>query len=373
MLETNNNKVAKGNYSLKAIVFTQYRDTAQHIVDILNSNGIKASRFVGQAKKEGDVGMKQEEQAQVLESFRRGEFSVLVATSIAEEGLDIPEVDLVIFYEPIPSEIRYIQRRGRTGRRTSGSVIILAAKDTIDERYLNASKRRIEKMNQTLRTVNSILKPIERTTTSFISDPMTAEDISFIEANRTILETRIEKKIVQTQAQKSDTITTSPSSMAAEKLGPHRVPLLDIDQFYTTQFVRDVNNAARKIYSLLTKKGRSGEDVDIIRESLGLDNTTLIEALNKLEKLKRIQWLDDTMIVLSDNLKIVHGEIHDIYIEKILSGITLVMIDGKWHARLSHYDYEGPRHLLKKGTEFKAVSELYHDGKTFCVRIKQVV
>ena len=65
--------------------------------------------------------------------------------------------------------------------------------------------------------------------------------------------------------------------------------------------------------------------------------------------------------MLSDNLKIVHGEIHDICIEKILSGTTLVMIDGKWHTRLSHYDYEGPRHLLKKGTEFKAVSELYRE------------
>src|ERR671918_242795 len=108
-----NNIATKGNYFVKAIVFTQYRDTAQHIVDILNNNGIKASRFVGQTKKQGDVGMKQEEQGQVLESFRKGEFSVLVATSIAEEGLDIPEVDLVIFYEPIPSEIRYIQRRGR--------------------------------------------------------------------------------------------------------------------------------------------------------------------------------------------------------------------------------------------------------------------
>jgi Fanconi anemia group M protein len=149
--------------------------------------------------------------------------------------------------------------------------------------------------------------------------------------------------------------------------------LLDSDQFYTTQFIRDVNNAARKIHSLLTKKGRSGEDVDIIRESLGLDNATLIEALNKLEKLKRIQWLDDATIILSENLEIMHGEIHDIYIEKILSGTTLVMIDGKWHARLNHYDYEGPRSLLKKGTEFKAVSELYRNGKTFCVRIKQIV
>jgi ERCC4-related helicase len=370
-------KATRGNYSLRAIVFTQYRDTAQHIVDILNRNDITASRFVGQAKKEGDVGMKQEEQVQALNSFRRGEFSVLVATSIAEEGLDIPEVDLVIFYEPIPSEIRYIQRRGRTGRRTSGSVVILAAKDTIDERYLNASKRRIERMNQTLRTVNSILKPIERTTTSFILDPMTAEDISFIDANRTILETRIEKKTVQTQAQRNDITTppplSPPSSLAADKISPRRVPLLDIDQFYTLQFVRDVNNAARKIDSVLTEKGKSGEDVDIIRESLGLDNTILIEALNKLEKLKRIQWLDDATIVLSENLQILPGEVHDIYIEKILSGATLVMIDGKWHARLNHYDYEGPRHLLKKGTEFKAISELYHDGKVFCVRIKQVV
>ena len=93
----------------------------------------------------------------------------------------------------------------------------MAAKDTIDERYLNASKRRIEKMNQTLRTINSILKPVERTTTSFIPDPMTAEDISFIEANRTILETRIEKKIVQTQAQKTNNTTTPalpPTSLA---------------------------------------------------------------------------------------------------------------------------------------------------------------
>jgi hypothetical protein len=49
------------------------------------------------------------------------------------------------------------------------------------------------------------------------------------------------------------------------------------------------------------------------------------------------------------------------------------MIDGKWHARLNHYDYEGPRHLLKKGMEFKAISELYSDGKAFCVRIKQIV
>ena len=304
--------------------------------------------------------MKQEEQAQVLEAFRTGKFSVLVATSIAEEGLDIPEVDLVIFYEPIPSEIRYIQRRGRTGRRSSGSVIILAAKDSIDERHLNASKRRIEKMNQILNTIKSVLKSINRTTSPTpILDLMTNEEISAMEVSRAKLEVKMEKAI---EIQTASTLT---------KEIPKWIPLLD--RGYTKQFVRDVNTAARKIHSLLVKKGHSGEDVDIIRDTLGFDNNILVEALKKLEKLKRIKWLDDVTITLSDNLRYIPGEVHDIYVENTLSGITLVTIDGKWHARLNHYDYEGPRHLLKKGTEFKAVSELYHDGKTFCVRIKQIV
>jgi Fanconi anemia group M protein len=348
------------NDTMGAIIFTQYRDTARHIVDILNSNNITASRFVGQAKKEGDIGMKQEEQAQMLEAFRRGEFSVLVATSIAEEGLDIPEVDLVIFYEPIPSEIRYIQRRGRTGRRSSGSVIILAAKDTIDERHLNASKRRIEKMNQTLSTIESVLKSTNRII-SFtpISDLMTSEEIAAMEVDRSKFEVNTVKAI---EMQTTSTLT---------KGVPKYISLLE--KGYTRQFVRDVNNATRKIHSLLVKKGRFGEDVDIIRDTLGFDNNILVEALKKLEKLKRIKWLDDVTIALSDSLKHLPGEVHDIYIENILSGITLVMIDGKWHARLNHYDYEGPRHLLKKGAEFKAISELYHDEKAFCVRIKQIV
>jgi Fanconi anemia group M protein len=133
----------------RVLVFTQYRDTAQHIVELLNKSKIKASRFVGQSEKQGDPGMKQEEQNSILEYFKGGDFNVLVATSIAEEGLDIPEVDLVAFYEPVPTEIRHIQRRGRTGRKNIGSVIILAAKDTIDQRYLTLVKK-IHKMKPVL-------------------------------------------------------------------------------------------------------------------------------------------------------------------------------------------------------------------------------
>src|ERR671922_1328885 len=189
--EANYNK--NNNQKSKILIFTQYRDTAKHIVEILSRNKISCSRFVGQANRLGDDGMTQEKQAEVLESFREGDFQVLVATSIAEEGLDIPEVDLVVFYEPIPSEIRYIQRRGRTGRNSPGMVILLAMKDSIDERYLYASKRRIEKMKQLLSNVSTAIRPTQRTSAE--PNPMTPDEVSSFEFMRTLFDERVDKML----------------------------------------------------------------------------------------------------------------------------------------------------------------------------------
>ena len=72
-------------------------------------------------------------------SFREGAFQILVSSSIGEEGLHVPDVDLVVFYEAVPSEIRYIQRRGRTGRTAEGRVVILLAEGTVDESYYYSS------------------------------------------------------------------------------------------------------------------------------------------------------------------------------------------------------------------------------------------
>jgi len=98
--------------------------------------------------------MTQEQQREVLEKLRGGEANVLIATSIAEEGLDIPEVDHVVFYEPVPSEIRYIQRRGRTGRRVAGKVTILIAEDTVDEAFYWSSISRARKMKRIIGQLN---------------------------------------------------------------------------------------------------------------------------------------------------------------------------------------------------------------------------
>ncbi|MBI4257852.1 MAG: DEAD/DEAH box helicase family protein, partial [Thaumarchaeota archaeon] len=148
----------KSNPKSRLLIFTQYRDTATHLVEELNkSEGVRAERFVGQASKVHDKGLTQDQQASLIEDLKKGYINTLCATSIAEEGLDIPEVDLVVFYEPIPSEIRYIQRRGRTGRRAAGKVIILAAEETNDIAYLYASQRRTEKMKSITGTLNQRL------------------------------------------------------------------------------------------------------------------------------------------------------------------------------------------------------------------------
>ena len=140
----------KDEKSSKIIVFTQYRDTLEMIHQKLEKEGIKSAKFFGQAAKDGEKGLTQKEQKAIIKSFRMGEYDVLLSTSVAEEGIDIPAVDLVILYEPVPSEVRMIQRRGRTGRKRTGRVKVLITNGTRDEAYYWASVRKEEHMKYQL-------------------------------------------------------------------------------------------------------------------------------------------------------------------------------------------------------------------------------
>jgi len=142
---------------IKIIVFNQYRENAVDIRNKLNGiPGVRAEIFVGQEKKRG-TGLSQKEQRIMLDKFREGIFNVIVATSIGEEGLDIPKVDIVIFYEPVPSAIRSIQRRGRTGRQKKGRVIILMSENTRDEAYRWAESRKEKNMYKNITTIKKKL------------------------------------------------------------------------------------------------------------------------------------------------------------------------------------------------------------------------
>ncbi|MBY9020860.1 MAG: DEAD/DEAH box helicase family protein, partial [Candidatus Lokiarchaeota archaeon] len=108
----------KNNPKSRVLVFVKLRDSVKNIAMKLNSNEhsvIKSTRFVGQStKSQDDKGLSQKQQLEILEQFKQGHYNVLVSTNVGEEGLDIAECDLVVFYDVVASEIRFIQRKGRT-------------------------------------------------------------------------------------------------------------------------------------------------------------------------------------------------------------------------------------------------------------------
>ncbi|WP_229389279.1 DEAD/DEAH box helicase [Methanosarcina sp. DH2] len=159
------------NPDSRVIVFTNYRDTAEIVANALSdAPGIVPTRFVGQGSRHKDKGLTQKQQAEILDKFRAGEYNVLVATSVAEEGLDIPSTDMVLFYEPIPSEIRSIQRKGRTGRQQKGRVIVLVTKGTRDEAYYWSSKSKEKRMLNSMHGLEAILTPKAPKKSSELSD-----------------------------------------------------------------------------------------------------------------------------------------------------------------------------------------------------------
>ncbi|ELZ38690.1 DEAD/DEAH box helicase [Halorubrum tebenquichense] len=146
----------------RAILFTESRDTAEALVEFLSAS-FDVRKFVGQGDKDGSDGMSQKQQQETLDEFKAGEFEVLVSTSVAEEGLDVPEVDLVCFYEPVPTAIRSIQRKGRTGRQAEGKVVVLMAEDTRDEAFFWISRRREKEMASQLAELKEATDDIEET------------------------------------------------------------------------------------------------------------------------------------------------------------------------------------------------------------------
>ena len=129
----------------KIIIFTQFREMAEFLKNRLQNefkNHLSIEKFIGQSSKMNDFGFSQKLQSEILQKFRNDEINVLIATSVAEEGIDIPNVDAIIFYEPVPSEIRLIQRRGRTGRYASGRCYILVTEDTVDIPFYIVARRK---------------------------------------------------------------------------------------------------------------------------------------------------------------------------------------------------------------------------------------
>ncbi|MFX1482692.1 MAG: ERCC4 domain-containing protein [Promethearchaeota archaeon] len=159
------------NLDSRILIFTRFRDTAVEVTETLEQlEEVRASRFVGQSSRGSDKGFSQKKQVEILDGFRNNEFNVLVATQVGEEGLDIPECNLVVFYDCVPSVVPYIQRRGRTGRRSPGRVVIFVAKGTHDEFYHWSVRSKLKKMPSALKEAEKDEDEEQTSLDDFVSD-----------------------------------------------------------------------------------------------------------------------------------------------------------------------------------------------------------
>jgi len=316
--------------SSRMLIFTQYRDTVAHLVDKLNAiDGVRVGRFVGQSSREGERGMSQDEQAAAVRALEEGEVNVLVATSIAEEGLDIPAVDHVVFYEPIPSEIRYIQRRGRTGRRAPGSVTILAAEGTMDSAYLYASARKAKRMRWLAGSVNRVLRPVDRMGKPPY-DPMTPRDLAALGEEG--------------------------------QPGIHRVAGAAV---------------RRLLYDRILEAGAAGVSEEELRSfagTAGIDWNELSAALADLIRLKRVKMGGSATYAAASALDGAEGDgLHTVEVKKVYPGFAVVTVDDERTARMDAAEFDGPGWLVKRGSRFLASADVRELAGELHVSVKRIV
>uniref|UniRef100_A0A8C5WIT9 RNA helicase n=1 Tax=Leptobrachium leishanense TaxID=445787 RepID=A0A8C5WIT9_9ANUR len=109
----------------RGIIFTRTRQSTHDLHDWIQGNaglqaiGIKTAPLTGAGQSNQTKPMTQNEQLEVIERFRKGHLNLLLSTSVAEEGMDIPQCNIVVRYGLMTNETSMIQARGRARHEES--------------------------------------------------------------------------------------------------------------------------------------------------------------------------------------------------------------------------------------------------------------
>jgi DNA-binding Lrp family transcriptional regulator len=228
-------------------------------------------------------------------------------------------------------------------------------------------------MKESLTSIKTTFRQLQREAQLQL-DPMTSDELVILEKRKKRFEDHLSESVrleVDQGILSEKDINERLNILSKNR----RMNSLAVEaELLTGKFKRHVDKTARRIYIELQKYGRHGTEVEILSESLDIDNTVMIEAIKKLEKLRRVEWLDEGTVASTNwRYRQPSGKTLELYVEKVVQGKALVMVDGKWHARLNHYDYEGPREFLKKGSKFKVVGELYREDGVLNIKVNQII
>jgi Fanconi anemia group M protein len=314
----------------------------------------------------------------VLKAFREGACNVLVATSIGEEGLDIPECGLVVFYEPAVSGIRYIQRRGRTGRRLPGKVVILLAEGTVDEYYFREGYRRARKMERILRQASEktvrVLRRAER------PQPGTHWPWRREEGEELAIELETEDREHATEPEEQEgeareelaielpPVQSAPTSDVVEGIKPIELEEIEVEGPSSSELY----HCRKQLYMLLLKAGVRGATLGELLKELdeGYSPNVVRRSLARLMRDGLVKKVGDRYITAAalrsrPVAAKPQGRIVTVEVEKVYPGFAVVLVDDRFRARLESSTYNGPRESIKKGRRFKARATITKlDGKT---------
>ncbi|XP_022349010.1 interferon-induced helicase C domain-containing protein 1 [Enhydra lutris kenyoni] len=128
--------------SARGIIFTKTRQSAYALSQWITENkkfaevGVKAHHLIGAGHSSEFKPMTQNEQKEVISKFRTGKINLLIATTVAEEGLDIKECNIVIRYGLVTNEIAMVQARGRARADESTYVLVANSNSGVIEREI---------------------------------------------------------------------------------------------------------------------------------------------------------------------------------------------------------------------------------------------
>ncbi|KAJ4352331.1 Dicer-like protein 1 [Didymosphaeria variabile] len=106
----------------RCIVFVEQRQTARllhHVFTHIGGPHLHGGILVGVSGSIGDFNVSLSKQVRTVSDFRKGELNCIFSTSVAEEGLDIPQCNLVARFDLYKTMIGYVQSRGRARHQNS--------------------------------------------------------------------------------------------------------------------------------------------------------------------------------------------------------------------------------------------------------------
>ncbi|XP_008059372.1 probable ATP-dependent RNA helicase DDX58 [Carlito syrichta] len=136
------------NQETKTILFVKTRALVDALKKWIEENSnlsfLKPGILTGHGKTNQNIRMTLPAQKCILDSFRAsGDNNILIATSVADEGIDIAQCNLVILYEYVGNVIKMIQTRGRGRAKGSKCFLLTSNNDVIEKEKINICKEKM--------------------------------------------------------------------------------------------------------------------------------------------------------------------------------------------------------------------------------------